>query len=296
MSRPVLALLSDFGLQDHYVGSMKAAALSVCPDLTLVDITHDIAPHDVLGGALQLAASFRYFPAGTVFVAVVDPGVGSARRGIAAEAGEYRFVAPDNGLLTAVFHEHPPRRIVELTERRYFRPTVSRTFEGRDRFAPAAAWLLRGVELNALGRPVHDPVLLDLPRPELRDDELHGRIVQEDRFGNLITNIDRRTFEKFLATRSSTASPSRFSAPTSPARAESLAHHAFTIAVTTGAADGAHEIAIARLATTYAEIPDGEVCALFGSTDHLELAARSARASARIPVGAGAPVVIRKMG
>jgi S-adenosylmethionine hydrolase len=301
MSRPVLALLSDFGLRDHYVGSMKAAALSVCPDLTLVDITHDIAPHDVLDGALQLAASFRYFPAGTVFVAVVDPGVGSARRGLAAEVGEYRFVAPDNGLLTAVFTEAPPKRIVELTERRYFRPTVSRTFEGRDRFAPAAAWLLRGVELNALGRPVHDPVLLDLPRPEVRDDELHGRIVQEDRFGNLITNIDRRTFEKVLAMRSSTASPSRFSAPASPARAQSSAHHAFTItvAVTAGASvdsSGAREVPIARLVTTYAEIPEDEVCALFGSSDHLELAARSSRASARIGVGAGAAVIVRRTG
>src|SRR5687767_11953603 len=183
---------------------MKGVALGICPDAALVDITHDVPPHDVLAGALELAASYRYFPSGTIFLVVVDPGVGSARRGIAAEAGEYRFVAPDNGLLTAVFQEQPPRRIVELTERRYFRPTVSRTFEGRDRFAPAAAWLLRGVELNALGRPVHDPVLLDLPRPEMRDDELHGRIVQEDHFGNLITNIDRRTFEKFLATRSST--------------------------------------------------------------------------------------------
>jgi S-adenosyl-L-methionine hydrolase (adenosine-forming) len=274
MSRPVLALLSDFGLRDHYVGSMKAAALSVCPDLTLVDITHDIAPHDVLDGALQLAASFRYFPAGTVFVAVVDPGVGSARRGIAADVGEYRLVAPDNGLLTAVFNDVPARKIVELTDRRYFRPTVSRTFEGRDRFAPAGAWLLRGIELTALGRPIHDPVLLDLPRPELRDDGLHGRIVQEDRFGNLITNLDRRTFEKFLA------------------------RHEFSIAVTVAAGDGwgAREIPIARLVTTYAEIAGDDVCALFGSSDHLELAARSARASARIGVGAGAAVIVRKTG
>jgi S-adenosyl-L-methionine hydrolase (adenosine-forming) len=286
MSRPVLALLSDFGLRDHYVGSMKAAALSVCPDLTLVDITHDIAPHDVLGGALQLAASFKFFPAGTVFVAVVDPGVGSTRRGIAAEAGEYRFVAPDNGLLTAVLHDMPPKRIVELTERRYFRPTVSRTFEGRDRFAPAAAWLLRGIDLTALGRPIHDPVLLDLPRPAVQGDELHGRIVQEDHFGNLITNIDRRTFEKFLATRSSTASPSRFAAPASPARAQSTARRAFTITVS--------EITISRVVATYAEIPDDEVCGLFGSSDHLELAARSAKAAARLGLGAGASVVVRR--
>jgi S-adenosyl-L-methionine hydrolase (adenosine-forming) len=286
MSRPVLALLSDFGLRDHYVGSMKAAALSVCPDLTLVDITHDIAPHDVLGGALQLAVSFKFFPAGTVFVAVVDPGVGSTRRGIAAEAGEYRFVAPDNGLLTAVFHDTRPRRIVELTERRYFRPTVSRTFEGRDRFAPAAAWLLRGVDLTALGRPIHDPVLLDLPRPEVRDDEIHGRVVQEDHFGNLITNIDRRTFEKFLGMRSSTASPSRFSEPASPARAQSSARQPFTLQV--------GECTIGRLVATYAEIPEDEVCALFGSSDHLELAARSAKASTRLGLGAGASVVVRR--
>jgi S-adenosyl-L-methionine hydrolase (adenosine-forming) len=266
MSRPVLALLTDFGLRDHYVGSMKAAALSVCPDLTLVDITHDIAPHDVLGGALQLAASFKYFPAGTVFVAVVDPGVGSTRRGMAAEVGDYRFVAPDNGVLTAVFQDTPPKRIVELTERRFFRPTVSRTFEGRDRFAPAGAWLLRGVELNALGRPVHDPVMLDLPRPDIRGDELYGRIVQQDHFGNLITNIDRRTFEKFSARR------------------------AFTIAVI----GGEREIPIPRLAATYAEIPGDEICGLFGSSDHLELAARSASAAARLGIGSGAAVVVRR--
>ncbi len=196
-----------------------------------------------------------------MFVAVVDPGVGSARRGIAAEVGDYRFIAPDNGLLTAVFQDTSPRRIVELTERRYSRPTVSRTFEGRDRFAPAGAWLLRGVELNALGRPLHDPVMLDLPRPDLRDDELHGRIVQEDHFGNLITNIDRRTFERLTA------------------------RHAFSIAI---GANEAH--IITRVVGTYAEIGADEVCGLFGSSDHLELAARSARAQVSSPqaMGAGA--------
>ena len=110
----------------------------------------------MLAGALELAAACRYFPAGTIFLAVVDPGVGSARRGIAAEAGDYRFVAPDNGVLTAVFQDVPPKKIVELTERRYARPTVSRTFEGRDRFAPAAAWLAKGIQLAALGRALHD--------------------------------------------------------------------------------------------------------------------------------------------
>src|SRR4029453_4269460 len=108
--RPVIALLSDFGTRDHYAGTMKGVMLGICPDVTFVDITHDIPAHDVTAGALHLAAPCRSFPAGTIFLAVVDPGVGSARRGLAAEAGDYRFVAPDNGVLTAVFDEHPPRK------------------------------------------------------------------------------------------------------------------------------------------------------------------------------------------
>ncbi len=168
--RPVIALLSDFGTRDHYAGTMKGVMLGICPDVTLVDITHDIPPHDVTEGALQLAATCRYFPAGTIFLAVVDPGVGVPRRGLAAEAGDYRFVAPDNGVLTVVLRDLPPKRIVELTERRYARPTVSRTFEGRDRFAPAAAWLAKGTQLTALGRPVTDYQRLDIPSPEVTEE------------------------------------------------------------------------------------------------------------------------------
>src|SRR3954469_20153633 len=118
MTRPVIALLTDFGTRDHYAGTMKGAVLDICPDVTIVDITHDVDAHDILAGALELAAAYRYFPPGTIFVAVVDPGVGSARRGIAVEAGDYRFVAPDNGVLTAVLDEQPPKRAVELTERK----------------------------------------------------------------------------------------------------------------------------------------------------------------------------------
>ena len=118
MARPVIALLTDFGTRDHYAGTMKGVALGICPDASFVDITHEIAPHDVLGGALELAASYKYFPAGTTFLVVVDPGVGSSRRPLAAEAGGYRFVAPDNGVLTLAFKDAAPRRVVELTERR----------------------------------------------------------------------------------------------------------------------------------------------------------------------------------
>src|SRR5215510_1752342 len=197
MARPVIALLTDFGTRDHYAGTMKGVALGICPDATLVDITHDVPPHDVLAGALELAAAYRYFPVGTIFLTVVDPGVGSARRGIAAEAGEYRFVAPDNGVLTATLDEHPPKRVVELTERKYARPTVSRTFEGRDRFAPAAAWLAKGIELTAMGRPASSWQLLDVPAPKMADSVLEGQVVRVDRFGNLVSNIDRRLFDQF---------------------------------------------------------------------------------------------------
>src|SRR6185503_1426186 len=146
----------------------------------------------VLVGALELAAAYRYFPSGTIFLVVVDPGVGSARRGIAAEAGDFKFVAPDNGVLTAVFDEHPPKRVVELTERKYARPTVSRTFEGRDRFAPAAAWLAKGIDLTALGRTAGAIHRLEIPQPLVEADRIDGVVVRVDRFGNLITNIRRK--------------------------------------------------------------------------------------------------------
>lgn len=257
----MIALLSDFGSRDHYAGTMKGVLLTICPDATLVDITHDVPAHDVLDGALQLAAAARYFPAGTIFLVVVDPGVGSARRGIAAEAGEYRFVAPDNGVLTAVLREWSPKKIVELTERRYARPTVSRTFEGRDRFAPAAAWLAKGINLTALGRPAPDYHRLDIPVPQVADGVISGVVLRVDRFGNLVTNIDRRSFES--------------------------AARGGAIQVTAGT----HTVG--RLVATYAEIQPGEICALFGSTEHLELAGHAESAAERLALGRGAPVEVR---
>src|SRR5947208_4245769 len=174
MARPVIALLTDFGTRDHYAGTMKGVALGICPDATLVDISHELPPHDVLAGALELAACYRYFPAGAIFLVVVDPGVGSTRRGIAADTGDYKFVAPDNGVLTLVFDEHPPKKVVELTERKYARPSVSRTFEGRDRFAPAAAWLAKGIELSALGRSASAIHKLEIPKPQIAANRIAG--------------------------------------------------------------------------------------------------------------------------
>src|SRR6185295_7635202 len=261
MARPVIALLTDFGTRDHYAGAMKGVVLGICPDVTLVDISHDIVPHDVFGGSLELAAVYRCFPAGTIFLVVVDPGVGSTRRGIAAEVGDYRFVAPDNGVLTAVLDDHPAKRVIELIERKYARPTVSRTFEGRDRFAPAAAWLAKGIDLAALGRAAGVVQRLDMPRPALDDRAIAGEVVRIDRFGNLITNIDRRTFDK-------------------------LAGGALDIRI------GPHQVS--RIVSTYADASSGENCALFGSSDHLEVAAYGINAAEALDLSRGAPVHVAR--
>jgi S-adenosylmethionine hydrolase len=262
MTRPLVALMSDFGSRDHYAGTMKGVVLQVCPEATLVDISHDIPPHDLQFAALELAAACKYFPVGSVFLVVVDPGVGSGRRGLAADTGDYRFVAPDNGVLTAVFQETPPKRVVELTERRYARPTVSRTFEGRDRFAPAAAWLAKGVQLSALGRPFTDYQELDIPVVQLEDERLTGVVLRLDRFGNLVTNIDRKHFDKFAAGGS--------------------------IDIRVG------EHAVGRLVETYTDIAENEICALFGGTEHLEIAANATSAVARLGVERGARVVVSR--
>jgi S-adenosylmethionine hydrolase len=250
--------LTDFGNRDHYAGTMKGVALGICPEVTLVDISHEVAAGDVLAAALELAAAYRYFPAGSIFLVVVDPGVGSSRRALAAEAGDYRFVAPDNGVLSIVFDENEPERVVELSESRYARPTVSRTFEGRDRFAPAAAWLANGIELTALGRPAGAVHRLEVPRPRDTAQGVEGEVVRVDRFGNLVTNIDRKLFEKFSQS-------------------------------------GGIEITVAthripRVVGTYADAAAGDTCALFGSTDHLEISANGASAAAEIGAGRGTTV------
>lgn len=263
MPRPIVALITDFGTRDHYSGVMKGVVLGICPDVTLVDITHDLPPHDIAFAAQELAATYKHFPAGTIFLVVVDPGVGTSRRGIAADAGDRKFIAPDNGVLTAVFQETPPKRVVELTERRFARPTVSRTFEGRDRFAPAAAWIAKGTQLAAFGRAVTDYVMIDLPRPAQDNGVLRGLVVRVDRFGNIVTNLDRRSCER-------------------------LADGTSTLQLTVRGQS------IARIVSTYSDIALGEVGALFGSTDHLECAAHAASAADLLGARIGDVVELRR--
>jgi S-adenosyl-L-methionine hydrolase (adenosine-forming) len=260
MARPLIALLTDFGLRDHYVGTMKGVILGICPEATLVDISHEVAPQDIRDGALELASAYRYFPTGTTFLVVVDPGVGSTRRAVAADVGDYCFVAPDNGVLSVVFDQAPPRLAVELTNRAYARPTISSTFEGRDRFAPAAAWLANGIALASFGPEAAALVRLDVPRPRAIDGGIDGEVLRVDRFGNLMTNIDDAT----------------------------LARMSGTLTVRVGSQVIPHVVA------TYADVRIGELCALVGSSDRLEIAVHGGSAAATLGVGRGAVVQLRR--
>jgi hypothetical protein len=185
----VITLTTDFGVRDTYVAEMKAAILSVTRDVHIVDVTHDIARHDIAGGALALESAAAWFPSSTIHLAVVDPGVGTGRRGLAVVAADQIFIGPDNGLFTP-FLRRPRWQAFELTAQEFRAPAVSRTFHGRDVFAPAAAHVARGLDPARLGPAVTDPVRLPWPEPRIGQGSVGGNVVHVDRFGNLITSID----------------------------------------------------------------------------------------------------------
>jgi S-adenosyl-L-methionine hydrolase (adenosine-forming) len=251
---PRVTLLTDFGTADGYVGAMKGVIASITPTAFIDDITHDIAPGDIAGGACCLATSWRFHAAGTVHVCVVDPGVGSARRAVAAAVADQFFVAPDNGLLTHVLLE-PGATIVEISERRFVRDTVSRTFHGRDVFAPVAAHLARGSSITDLGPIIRDAVLLPLPTVQISADSVSGEVVHTDRFGNLVTNID---------------------AGQVPDAARVTFPERSNVQV--------------RMVATYAEAEEGELIALIGSVGFLEVAVRNGSAAERLGAGRGMQV------
>ncbi|MCX8024874.1 MAG: SAM-dependent chlorinase/fluorinase [Thermanaerothrix sp.] len=189
----VVALLTDFGYRDHYVGVMKGVIWGIAPSVQIADISHAVRPQNIFEGAFLLAQAYAYFPPKSIFVAVVDPGVGTQRRPLAARIGDYFFVAPDNGLLTFVIREAQNRGwsmcFVHLTQSAYWLPHISRSFHGRDIFAPVAAHLANGLPLVALGSQIEDPVTLSLPEPSPEPRGWQGQIIYIDGFGNLITNI-----------------------------------------------------------------------------------------------------------
>jgi S-adenosylmethionine hydrolase len=189
----VISLLTDFGTADYFVGAVKGAILSVNPQAVIADITHEIAPQDISDGAFTLLAAYKAFPAGTIHVAVVDPGVGSTRRPIIVAANQQFFVGPDNGLFTYIYDREPRHQVFHATAEKYFRRDPSSTFHGRDIFAPVAAALSNGVKPRAFGPTIDDAIRLPTPlEPEvLKNGDVRGRIIHIDHFGNCVTNLTR---------------------------------------------------------------------------------------------------------
>ena len=263
MPRPIVTLTTDFGLSDHFVGTMKGVILGICPQAQIVDISHEVKPFAIPEAAYLIAQAYRYFPKKAVHVVVVDPGVGSARRALVAEAAGQFFIAPDNGVLSMIYAGEK-HRVRALTNQRYFRKPVSQTFHGRDIFAPAAAHLGAGVSAAEFGKPLSDYIQLEFAKPARAG--VHswtGCVLQADRFGNLITNFRASDFP--------------------------------------GLADGAFSLVLSgrrviRLARSYAERAPGELFVIAGSSGYLEVSVNQDSAARLTGCAAGAKVELVQAG
>lgn len=258
---PIITLTSDFGTRDPFVGVMKGVILSIAPGVRLVDLTHEIAPHDILESALALEAAVPFFPPGTVHLAVVDPGVGSARRPLAVAAAGQHFVAPDNGLLSFLFGAGG-WRAVRLEAPAYRLPVVSQTFHGRDVFAPATAHLALGTPLERFGPAVTNPVFLPWPTARREGDRLAGEVIHVDRFGNLVTSVRAEDLQAL--------------GPVSSLVVE---------------VEGRE---VGRIVGCFADLPPGGVGAVVGSSGRLEVAVREGSALAATGARRGSTVRVRK--
>jgi len=193
---PLITLLSDFGVKDPYVAEMKAVILSICPEVRIIDISHQIEKFNVRMGAFVFASAVPYFPMGTVHVAVVDPGVGTKRRPLIVEAKRYFYVGPDNGLLMLSAQREGTRHVYNISNPHYMLPTISRTFHGRDIFAPAAAHLAKECVPSKFGPEIHDYLIPRFAKPRMRKGGLLGEVLYIDDFGNVVSNISTKNFEK----------------------------------------------------------------------------------------------------
>ena len=256
-----ITLLTDFGLRDGYTGVMKGVIYKITPDAQLADISHTIRPQNILEGSLVWSRSYAFFPDGTIHVGVVDPGVGTARRPIAARIGRYFFVCPDNGLLTPILEQAEQAgegiEIVHLDQPRYWLAQVSNVFHGRDIFSPVAAHLARGVPLSDLGTPIQDVARVHLPQPERVEGGWRGEVISIDTFGNLSTNLTRK-------------------------QGEGMRDLAVQIAGRT----------IEGLARTFGERPPGEIVALIDSDDNLAISVVQGSAEREIGVQIGDSVLV----
>ena len=189
MARPIITLTTDYGTNDHLVGVMKGVILSINPEVNVVDITHGVLPHDILDGALTIGQAYKHFPPKTIHVVVVDPGVGTQRRPILVASDQHYFVAPDNGVLSSVYDQTEALYVWNIISEHYFKQPVSKTFHGRDIFAPVAAWLTKSWQTSAFGEQVTDFARFAIPKPKAAGNTFKGLVLRVDQFGNLITNV-----------------------------------------------------------------------------------------------------------
>jgi len=259
----VITLTTDFGTQDHYVGTMKGVILNINRSAQIVDICHSLPSFDVLEGALTIAEAYSYFPPGTVHLVVVDPGVGSARRPILVDTGKYRFVAPDNGVLSFVYEREEHFLVRHVTAEHYFLQPISATFHGRDIFAPVAGYISKGVSLPMLGEEIDDYVRFAIRPPQpAGEKELTGVVLKVDKFGNLVTNIRSQDV------------PALSKEPPP----------GFRIEVGSGE--------VRSIKPTFAAGQPQEVFALWGSMGFLEIASNCGSAAQILSAGKGAKVVL----
>jgi len=257
MANRLITFTTDFGHSDHFVGTMKGVVAGIAPAARIIDISHDVAPYNVTEAAFVIAEAWPYFPKRSIHVVVVDPGVGSSRRPILAEAGGHYFIAPDNGVLSMVF-DAAAHRVRVISNSKFMLREISRTFHGRDVFAPAAAHLARGAKTAAFGKLIRDYIHTGIARPSrIGKDAWRGAILKIDRFGNLITNLAAREFA---------------GVNTRPFEMRAGAQR------------------IHRLALTYAETEVGDLFVIVGSSGYLEIAANQTSAAGLLGCSAGAPV------
>ena len=261
MARPIITLTTDYGIGDHLVGAMKGVILTINPDVNIIDNTHGVIAHDILDGALSIGNAFSYYPPKTVHVVVVDPGVGTSRRPILVAADQHYFVAPDNGVLSAVYDRSEALHVWHVTSEHYFRQPISNTFHGRDIFAPVASWLTKSWQTSAFGEPITDFVRFALPKPKANGNTIKGVVLQVDRFGNLVTNITPEN------------APAIFAQPAK-----------FKILAGTGA--------VTKIVPTFAQGPSGEPVGIVGSSGYLEISVNRGSAARTLGAVRGGEVTV----
>src|ERR1700739_2949350 len=263
LTNPIVTLTTDYGTNDHLVAVLKGVILRINPEVTIIDITHEVVPFDLLDGALAIASAYPYFPARTIHVVVVDPGVGTERRPLLVSGQNQYFIAPDNGVLSGVFEKEENILVRHLTAEHYFLHPVSKTFHGRDVFAAVAGWLSKNWQPGSMGEEITDFKRFALPRPKEADGMLKGVVLKVDSFGNLITNF----------------------------RAEDLPAGAAEKGVI-NLQVGSH--VIGKLVPTFANGNAGEAIAYLGSSGNLEIGVNKGSASKTLGLGRGTPVLLKK--